>query len=156
MKKILIALDYDPLAERVAATGYAIAKAFNAELYLLHVVDEPAYYSSVEYSPIMGFSGFNTTGTADYADTLTKEAVRFLEESRKHLGDPAINILVVEGDFADAIVTTANEISADLIVMGTQHRKGIDKLIMGSLAEKILNASSVPLLTIPAEKIKNT
>jgi len=156
MKKILIALDYDPLAERVAATGYAIAKAFTAEVLLLHVVAEPAYYSTTEYSPIMGFSGFSGPEIADYSENLKKEAVRFLEESRNHLGDPAIDILVAEGDFADAIIKTASEFNADLIVMGTQHRKGLDKLIMGNLAEKILNSSSVPLLTIPAsDETKN-
>jgi nucleotide-binding universal stress UspA family protein len=154
MKKILIALNYEPLAEKVAATGYAIAKAFDAKILLLHVVEEPAYYSSVEYSPIMGFSGFNATDAYQVTEDFKKEAYRFLEESRKHLADENIEIAVAEGDFADAIIDAAKTFNADLIVMGTHHRSGLDKLLMGSLAEKIMNKASVPLLTIPADESK--
>ena len=152
MKRILIALDYDPLAEKVAATGYSLAKALNASVLLLHVVVEPSYYSSVEYSPIMGFTGFSDAGTYQVTEDLVKEAQRFLEESRKHLGDETIALSVVEGDFSDAIIDSAKDFGADLIVMGTHHRKGLDKLLMGSLAEKILNTASIPLLTIPSDK----
>lgn len=152
MKRILIALNYEPLAEKVAATGYAIAKAFDAKVLLLHVVEEPAYYSSVDYSPIMGFSGFNATDTWQLTEDFKKEAHRFLEESRKHLGDDSIETAVAEGDFADAIIESAKSFNADLIVMGTHHRSGLNKLLMGNLAEKIMNTASVPLLTIPAEE----
>lgn len=150
MKRILIALDYDPLAEKVAATGYTLAKALNATVQLVHVVVEPSYYASVEYSPIMGFTGFSDAGAYQATEDLIKEAQRFLEESRKHLGDETISLSVVEGDFADALIEAAKDFDADLIVMGTHHRKGLDKLLMGSLAEKILNSVSIPLLTIPA------
>ncbi len=153
MKKILIALDYEPLAEKVAATGYSIAKAFNAELLLLHVVEEPANYASVEYSPIMGFTGFSDTYTNEALEGLKKEAHRFLEESRKHLGEGRIEISVVEGDYADAIISTAAAFGADLIVMGTHKRKGLDKLLLGNLSVKILNNTAVPLLTIPDDAL---
>ena len=152
MKRILIALDYDPLAEKVAATGYTLAKALDATVLLLHVVVEPSYYSSVEYSPIMGFTGFSDADAYQVNADLVKEAQRFLEESKKHLGDETIELSVVEGDFADAIIDAARDFGADLIVMGTHHRKGLDKLLMGSLSEKILNTASIPLLTIPADK----
>jgi nucleotide-binding universal stress UspA family protein len=151
MKKILIALDYDPLAEKVAATGYTIAKALNAAVMLLHVVVEPSYYASVEYSPIMGFTGFSDADAYQVKDDLIKEANRFLEESKKHLGDESITTTAVEGDFADAIIDAAKDFNADMIVMGTHHRKGIDKLLMGNLAEKIMNTASVPVLTIPSD-----
>jgi len=152
MERILIALNYEPLAEKVADTGYKIAKVFNAKVLLLHVVEEPAYYSSVEYSPIMGFSGFNASDTYKVSEDFKKEAQRFLEESKKHLGDENIELSVVEGDFAEAIIESAKEFNADLIVMGTHHRSGFDKLFMGSLSEKILNTTSVPLLTIPVNE----
>lgn len=152
MKKILIALDYDPLAEKVASTGYTLAKALHASVLLIHVVVEPSYYSSVEYSPIMGFTGFSDADAYQVKEGLVKEAQRFLEESKKHLGDETIAVSVVEGDFADAIIDAAKDFNADLIVMGTHHRKGLDKLLMGSLAEKILNTASIPLLTIPSDK----
>jgi len=149
MKKILIALDHDPLAEKVAQTGYDIAKAFNAEVLLLHVVAEPSFYSTSEYSPVMGFVGFNSPDLYNVTDYLRKEAHRFLEESKKHLGDEKISLLVLDGDFSDAILAAAHDFDAELIVMGTHSRKGLDKLLMGNLAEKILHTASVPVLAIP-------
>ena len=53
MKKILIALDYNPSAEKIAEAGYALAKATNAAVILMHVVADPVYYSNLDYSPIM-------------------------------------------------------------------------------------------------------
>ena len=50
IKKVLIALDYNPTAQKVAETGYSISKAMNAEVILLHVISDPVYYSSIEYS----------------------------------------------------------------------------------------------------------
>jgi nucleotide-binding universal stress UspA family protein len=49
MKKILIALDYNPTAERIAKTGYEMAKSMNAEVTLLHVIADYTYYSSLDY-----------------------------------------------------------------------------------------------------------
>lgn len=152
MKKILIALDYEPFAEKVAATGYAVAKAMNAEVLLLHVIMEPAYYSNTEYSPIMGFTGFTGLDTLELVKSLEQEAYGFLEQSRKHLGDESIKIAAVEGDFAQTIIDAAAEFDADMIVMGVHHRKGFDKFLMGNLAEKILNSTSIPLLAIPGPK----
>ena len=58
MKKVLIALDYDAAAQTIAEQGYALAKALGATTLLLHVVADPAYYSSEVFYPIMGFAGF--------------------------------------------------------------------------------------------------
>ena len=151
MKKILIALDYDPLAEKVAQTGYDLAKALNASVMLLHVVEEPSYYSTMEYSPVMGFVGFTSPDLYNVDDYLKKEAERFLEESKKHLGDDTIETSVVEGSFADSIIEAAKGYNADLIVIGTHTRKWLDKLLMGDLAEKILHTSAVPVLAIPQD-----
>ncbi len=150
MKKILIALDFDPLAEKVAQTGYSIAKALGAEVQLLHVVDDPSVYSPIEYSPVMGFVGFTSPEMYNVADYLKNESRRFLEESRTHLGDENISINVAEGDFADSIITEAKAFGADLIVMGTHGRKGFDKMLMGNLADQVLHNSSIPVLAIPA------
>ncbi len=150
MKKVLIALDYDPMAEKIASTGYSIAKAMGAEVLLLHVVMEPAYYSTTAYSPIMGYTGFNGVDTTAVVEDLKKETLVFLDQCRKFLGDDKIQIEAVEGDFADSITSVATEFNADLIVMGVHHRKGFDKFFMGNLAEKILNTTSIPLLAVPA------
>jgi nucleotide-binding universal stress UspA family protein len=150
MKKIIIALDYDKSAEKVAEAGYELAKGLHAEVVLLHVVDEPAYYTSTAYSPIMGFTGFNETEMLQ-ADIgmLEREAKRYLQECKKHLGDEMIDTIVLEGDFTEAVSNAVTTYNADLLIMGTHSRTGIDRLLMGNLAEKILKHTIIPVLVIP-------
>ena len=96
MKNVLITLDYDPTAQKVAEIGFAMAKAMNAEVVLLHVISDPIYYSSPEYSPIMGFSGYGVMGPLELesVDGLKKASQYFLDKSKRHLGDKTIKTLV--------------------------------------------------------------
>ena len=81
MKKVLIALNYDPAAQKIAETVYDLAKAMNARTVLLHVISDPVYYTSVNYSPIMGFEGFSSMDTfqSATAEELEKAAQIFLD-----------------------------------------------------------------------------
>lgn len=157
MKKILIALDYDPSAEKVAAAGHELAKAMNADTILLHVTAEAAYYASMDYSPVMGyagFSGFTSMNLSEVAGRLKRESEQFLEQSKKHLGDGTITTLVADGETADTILFIAEEHKIDIIVMGSHSRRGLDKLLMGSVAEKVLHHTKVPLFIVPTREEK--
>jgi nucleotide-binding universal stress UspA family protein len=153
MKTILIALDYDPTAENVAKTGYDLAKAMNATAILLHVTSDVNQYSYLEYSPIMGFGGLKTMERTEteMAEKLESIAQEYLDKSKTHLGDETIQTLVRNGDFGEAILETASEVNADIIVMGTHGRRGLEKIIMGSVAENVLRHSSIPILIIPTK-----
>jgi len=154
MKKVLIALDYNPTAQKVAEVGFSMAKAMNAEVILLHVISDPVYYSSAEYSPIMGFTGYMDMGPLqlDSVDGLKKASQQFLDKSRHHLGDKTIQTLVEEGDFAESILKTAKDLHADIIVMGSHSRKWLENIVMGSVTEKVLHHTSIPLFIIPTKK----
>ena len=151
MKKIIIALDFDESAEKVAQTGFEIAKGLNAEVVLLHVVAEPANYSSNAYSPIMGFTGFDAPGLNAELEQegLHREAKRFLEEAKKHLGDETIETSVMDGDVTDAIIELVKSLNAYMVVIGTHSRRGLEKLLIGNLAEKVMSQITVPLITVP-------
>jgi nucleotide-binding universal stress UspA family protein len=154
IKKVLIALDYNPTAQKVAELGFSLAKAMIAEVFLLHVISDPVYYSSTEYSPIMGFNGFMETGQLqlDNVDSLKKASQQFLDKSKQHLGDKTIQTLVGEGDFAESILKTAKDLHADIIVMGSHSRKWLENIVLGSVTEKVLNQTPVPLFIIPTKK----
>ena len=156
MKVVLVALDYDPTAQKIAEAGYSLAKAMNANIILLHVISDPVYYSSLNYSPIMGFDGFNNIGTVqpEAVDELTKTAQRFLDESKKFLGDESIDTVVCSGEFADAILETAKRLHVDIIVLGTHSRRGLDKILVGSVAEKVLRHSLIPLFIVPTRSFE--
>jgi nucleotide-binding universal stress UspA family protein len=154
VKKVLIALDYNPTAQKVAEVGFSIAKTMNAEIILLHVISDPVYYYSTEYSPIMGFNGFMETSQIqlDSVDGLKQAALHFLDKSRHHLGDKSIQTLIKEGDFADSILQAAKELHADIIILGSHSRKWLENILMGSVTEKVLRHTPVPLFIIPTKK----
>ena len=151
MKKIIVAIDYNPTAEKIAEKGYELAKSMNAEIILLHVVADYTYYSSLDYSPIMGFDTFSNLGVlqTNTVVELQNAAEDYLQKCKSHLGDPTVQTLVKDGDSGDAIIEAAENLQADVIVMGSHSRKGLDKILMGSVAEKVLRHSKIPLFIIP-------
>ena len=152
MKKILIAIDYNPTATNIAEAGYSLAKSMNAEVTLLHVVADYTYYSSLDYSPVLGFDSFSNLGAiqTNTIVELQNAAQDYLGKIKDQLGDESINTIIKEGDTGDAILSAAAELKADIIVMGTHGRRGLDKILMGSVAEKILRHSKVPMFIIPS------
>jgi len=152
--KILIALDFNPGAEFVAEAGFAVGKALKAEITLLHVLSDPVYYSTAEYSPIMGFTGFADMDTwaLDTNDALKKESLRFLEQSKDHLGDDSIQTLIKEGNFSKIILETATEMKIDLIVIGSHSYSRLEEMILGNVTEEVLHTSKVPMLIIPSKE----
>lgn len=154
MKKILIAVDYDPTAQKIAETGYAFAKSMGARVTLLHVTSDYVYYSSLDYSPILGYDSFSNLGViqTNTIEELHNAAENYLETTKRHLGDETIETVVKDGDFGEVILETAEELNIDIIVMGTHGRRGLDKILMGSVAEKVLRNSSIPLFIIPTKE----
>ena len=154
VNKVLIALDYNPTAQKVAEAGFSMAKSMNAEVVLLHVITDPVFYSSEGYSPIMGFTGYTYTGEVQpvSADGLKNATLEYLDKSKQYLGDDTIQTIVKEGDFADSILEAAKEVNADIIVMGSHSRKWLENIVMGSVTEKVLRHSSLPLFIIPTKK----
>jgi nucleotide-binding universal stress UspA family protein len=156
IKKVLIALDYDPSAIKVAEAGYSLAKAMNAETILLHVIIDPVYYSSNEYSPILGFGGHLdvTPIKLDSEESLNIAAQHFLDTAKTHLGDKAIKTVVKDGDFADSILAAVKELHADIIVIGSHSRKWLQNIVIGSVSEKVLHHTKVPVFIIPIKPAK--
>jgi nucleotide-binding universal stress UspA family protein len=154
MKKILIALDYHPTAEMVAEKGYALAKAINAEVVLLHVLADAVFYSSTMYDPIMGFGGYADLGIMpiEISDNAKKISHIFLDKTKNHLADENIQTLVAEGDTADTIIEAAKDLNADVIVMGSHSQKWLDHLLTGSVTEKVLQKTITALYIIPTKK----
>ena len=157
MKKILIALDYDVPAQKIAEAGYELAKSMNAKTILLHVIADAVYYSSFNYTSMMGYDSFNTIDAIPIAansDDIRKAAQDYLDKTKQHLGDDAIETIIKEGDFGGSIADAAGECGADIIVIGSHGRRGLDKFLLGSIAEDVLHQSKVPLYIIPTKGLE--
>ena len=152
MKKVLIALDYDPTADKIAETGYKLAKTMRAKTTLLHIMSDQVYYYSPEYSP-MGLAGAMVTYPLrkDSGDELKKAAQDFLDKTKVHVGDDTIDTLVKVGRVSETILETAKDLEVDIIVMGSHSRKWLEKIVMGSATESVLNKTSIPLFIVPTK-----
>lgn len=149
--KVLIALEYDKTAQKVAEIGYSMAKAMKAEVVLLHVISDPVYFSATDYTPIMGDTVLAESDSFEFDSEvrLKKMSQHFLENSKLHLGDTKIKTVLKEGDFAENILNAAKDLFADVIVLGSHSRKWFDNIILGSVTEKVLHSSTVPIYIVP-------
>lgn len=155
MKRVLIALDYDPTAQKVAETGFSLAKTMNAEVTLLHVVSDPVYYSLTSYSPVMGFSRDIEADTHlfETEEGIRKATQNFLNQAKLFLGEETIQTLIKEGDFAEAILKAAKDLQAEVIVMGSHSRRWLEEILMGSVTEKVLKQTTIPLFIVPTRNL---
>ncbi len=154
MKKVLIALDYDPSAQKVLDSGFSLAKAMKAEIVMLHVIASPTYYSSLEYSPITGFAGYidMTNSQLNSIEGLKAATSAYLDKLKHHMGDKSAETVVMEGDSADSILAVAKEYHCDIIVLGSHSRNWLENIVMGSVTEKVLRHTSIPMFIIPVKK----
>ncbi len=151
MKKICIALDYNPSAEKIAKTGYAYAKALGATTALVHVISDAVYYA-MDYAPFMGYeSPFNSTNF-EVVEELRNGAEKFLKSTAEHLGTKAIATKVLDGETADAILDYAVENDIDLLVLGSHSHSALENVLMGNTAVKVVRHSKIPVLIVPTSK----
>ncbi|MFD0765888.1 universal stress protein [Mucilaginibacter lutimaris] len=148
ISKILIGIDDSKFAEYAASYGFDIAHTFNAHVGLVHIV-EPAVIADTSTDPIIGSTTPNydemniLSIQKDQADNIIE---RTIERYAKGLEVTHFNEY---GSTADGILSCSKEFKADLIVIGTHSRSGIDRLLMGSVAESVVRSSQVPVLVVP-------
>lgn len=149
IKKILIGIDNSKYAENAARYGFDIAHKFKAKVGLVHIV-EPAmmpYNSSAD--PLMGTADLTMVDT-DIINIQNKAANTLIDNTIKMFGEGLEVTHYSEfGDTADGIIACSKEFNADMIVVGTHSRSGLDRLLMGSVAEHVVRQSDVPVLVVP-------
>lgn len=146
--RILIAVTNDELAERVIGTGSALAGALGARLALVHIVDLAAA-SAAAATPV----------DIGVAPTVIQEVVEAEEETGKALLDhlaaqfprDRVETLLREGTPVEEAVAAAAEWGADLLVVGTHGRGGLQRLVLGSVAEGVLRHAHCPVLVVPKD-----
>ena len=70
------------------------------------------------------------------------------------MGDNTIQTLVKEGDLAETILKTAKILHVDFMVMGTHSHKWLEEILLGSVTEKVLHHTTIPLYIVPTKKHK--
>lgn len=138
-KKILVATDFSETAE--AATDYAVglAKQLGAELVLVHAYEMPTY-AFPEGVVIQ----------AELVDRLAKVSEEALASAVKERAKSGVKITSVlrSGTPWREVCDVAEKENVDLLVIGTHGRRGIARMILGSVAERIVRTSKRPVLTV--------
>lgn len=85
----------------------------------------------------------------DSAEGLYSASKHFLNKIRLHLNDESIHVMVREGDVAETILEAAKERFVDLIAIGSHSQKWLENVLMGSITEKVIKNTPIPLLIVP-------
>ena len=141
-KRICCPIDFSDASRAAMEVAADLAKRFGAELVLLHAYPIPGYTfpdGSVVASPKM-------------MQDLAEQAQRHLEEWRadaeRLVGAPRVTAATAVGEPAAEILETAKARSADLVVVGTHGRTGLEHALMGSIAERVVRRAHCPVLTV--------
>lgn len=141
-RSIVIATDGSKNTQKAISYGIKIAKLSEAKVYALHVID------------IYSLSKSWTAGWETMYDVLKKEgqkATSKVKECGKALGIEVKEVLL-EGHPGMEIIDFAEKNNIDLIVMGTLGKTGLDRFLMGSVAENVVRNSKVPVLVVRGEE----
>ncbi len=143
---LLVTLDGSARAEAVLSHSEAIASSMNAELTLLRIVD--AVSADWGERGALGPSQIEAASR----NALVEQARAYLERVAVPMRQRGViaNVLVRQGTAAKQIVAAARDIEADAIAMATHSRRGLNRLVFGSVAEEVLHAAHVPVLLVPA------
>jgi nucleotide-binding universal stress UspA family protein len=138
LKHILVPTDFSEGSDRAGAVAAELASRFGAKITLLHAWPVPTPM------PVAGVMSWP-------ADRIVGPATAALAREQAALTDRHVEteVMLLAGDAVDRIVEAAKEHDVDLVVMATHGRRGLPRFLLGSVAEKIVRSSPVPVLTVP-------
>ena len=139
-RKILVPTDFSECADHALDYAVKLAAPLDATIYLVHAIT-------------ISLSSFPEIGVAQATwaiDTSTKNAQESLDKRSAQYGDqvPFAPSVVDVGDARDVIDATAVAMGADLIVIGTHGRRGLRRVLLGSVAESVVRSAPCPVLTV--------
>lgn len=136
-KKIIVSTDFSDLSNHAIAYGVTLAKEFDAKLYLCHVID-------LSSATMYGEATFAFEAQSRHMEEYAYHQLKVLMDGQEIEWEP----LVTTGRAADEIARLAKENEVDLSVIATRGRKGLKRLVLGSVTEQLMRILSCPLMVI--------
>jgi len=146
VQTILVPIDYSDCAPSVVRQGAQLASKLGAQVVLMHAVEPVA---GVRPDVVMERDGASVT-VGQHLRTAGESRMRAYLEVARAEGVHA-SVQLVDGKPTDAILAAVDTIGADLIVMGTHGRQGLQRMLLGSVAEHVVRRASVPVLTVRSQ-----
>jgi len=136
-RNVLVPTDGSDASAAAVEHAVDLAGRYDARIHALYVVDSGSYGVLGESTPTV-VEALREDGSQAVASVAATAADAGVE----------VDTAVVEGAVHRSILDHADEVDADLVVMGTHGRQGIDRYLLGSVTERIVRSSSVPVLTV--------
>lgn len=146
IKTILTPIDFSENAAKIANAAIYIAGNFGAQLHFVFVVQDFEDYSGFMAPPV---NMLNLK--EEIFESAQHQMEAFLEEHKKEFTDkgiPNVEGKVISGDIAEEIMNYGRSVNCELIIMGTHGYKGFEKIIFGSVADKVVKNACCPVMTI--------
>ncbi|MEJ5020483.1 universal stress protein [Ochrobactrum vermis] len=146
-KNILIATDGSELAEKGVDQGVALAKETGARVTFVSVTELLPSYGIV----VAAEWASSPAAFQEYREAITKAATEILTKAKAKATEIGVSVEAVHVENqspAQGIVEAANAKNADLIVIASHGRRGVNKLLLGSQAAEVLSLSTVPVLVV--------
>jgi nucleotide-binding universal stress UspA family protein len=150
IKKILIAIDESEHREKIIRYGLILAKSLGAGVTAIHVIDRSSLSSLSDLAGLLGYyEGGNITY---YEEELRKHAKELLGEADTLAKKEGIKIntevIMNASSVAEGIINYASSRSMDLIIIGTKGMTGMQKFLMGGVADKVTNHAHCSVLAV--------
>ena len=146
LKKILLATDGSETSMRAAKNAVSIGKKAGATVTAVYVVDVHRLAQLPGYAAMPGIKD-------NLMELMFKEGSEALEEIEDMARDAGVAYerVVAEGDPGEELLKLCRDPGFDLIVLGTIGKSGLKRFLLGSVAEKVVRHSHVPVLVVPAK-----
>jgi nucleotide-binding universal stress UspA family protein len=141
IERILCPTDFSDFSDRAFDYGVSLARQYNAQLYLLHIV-RPVIIGYPEYAIPDSVNEFYGE-LREHAEEQLREFAKVHSEGGVHT-----TVVVEEGVVTESILDIAQENAVDMIVMGTHGRRGLQRLTLGSVTERVLRKAACPVLAV--------
>lgn len=146
-KRILLATDGSPASDHAATIAVSLARTHNAHLTAVYVIDPYPYIGIGEMNP-MGFQAYMGAAQLHSAQAFAHIQQLVNEEDKEGAAIPLDTQLVEEVAAHKGILQAAESDNADLIIVGSHGRNGLERLLLGSTANKVSSHSSRPVLIV--------
>jgi nucleotide-binding universal stress UspA family protein len=148
IRRILVPVDFSEASQ--AALGYAcqLADAMGAEVEVLHVWEAPADALAPGLSEMTVLAPEGRTTVAELMRVRATQRLAALVSDASRAGRAKLRARTEFGDAGDMILKIASSGMHDLVVMGTHGRRGLSRVLMGSVAEKVLRRAPCPVVTV--------
>jgi len=142
-KKILLPVDLSEVSPKIAPWALSLAQTFGAEVHALYVVRRFEHLSTV-YVSAESIEKFER----EIIDGAERSLSDFVMRHFENRGFDRCQARVVVGDAAEEILEYIKSEKIDLVVMGTHGRKGLERVLFGSVADRVVKMSPVPVFTV--------